>query len=97
MTSSSNELTIPSKETIEYGRRVIQAEIDLFKRFCQQALDKGEPDQAREWRKRAGMLQMKFMGGEGCVIRPFDSRWLDDDFRAIMENVRREIEEDQAR
>jgi hypothetical protein len=86
MTDSS--LTIPSKETIEYGRRVIMKEIELFRRWQKEA---ETPEQQMQWRKVANILEMKFIGGEGCVIRPFDKRWLDDEFRVSMGKVYNDI------
>jgi hypothetical protein len=71
---------IPSKEAIEYGRRVIQKEVDRLKGFAHQASSKADIDVAVRMDVRWRALQ-QLLGDGGCVIAPFDERWLDDNFR----------------
>lgn len=80
--------TIPSKEAIEYGRRVIKQMLDRLENVAKD--EKQEPDLRQRFRYLANMIRMQLYGFEnnsGCVIRPFDDRWLDDDFRKIYEDA----------
>lgn len=78
---------IPSVETVEYGRRVIERDVERLKDFTCQAIERGDTEQAEDWRRIESWLHRSFLGGEGCVITAFDSRWLNPEFRSIMEEV----------
>jgi hypothetical protein len=79
-------LQIPSKEAIEYGRRVIQKEVDRLKGFVETARAHGDFGVAERhdirWRAIAQLLD-----DGGCVIAPFDERWLDDTFRNTVQSA----------
>lgn len=79
----------PSVETVEYGRRVVQAMHDKYARFEQQAREKGDEAQADSWRRITWALTRDLLGYEdgGCVITAFDRRWLDPEWRAWYEGV----------
>jgi hypothetical protein len=61
-------------EALAWARAKVQCDIDRFRRFEQQARERGNPDLATQWRKFANFLQMDFIGGEGCSIAAFDER-----------------------
>jgi hypothetical protein len=84
--SQPEQLQIPSKEAIEYGRRVIQKEVDRLKQFARQANGKGDVEVAVRMAVRWRALQ-QLLGDGGCVIAPFDERWLDDNFRKMYETA----------
>jgi hypothetical protein len=87
---------IPSKEAIEYGRRVIQKEVDRYKKFTEVAREKGDIGIAERhdirWRAVCQLL-----GDGGCVIAPFDERWLDDTFRNTVQSAYNVIAEREAK
>lgn len=97
MRKGTSNVNIPSKETVEYGRRVVQQQLDLLDRWLVETNTSAESDEARI--KRLAFtryfLQHKLTGydSDGCVIVPFDKRWLDDDFRAMMEPVYASVED----
>lgn len=79
---------IPSKEAIEYGRRVIKQKLDRLENVAKD--EKNHPDLRQRFRYLASMIRLQLYGYEensGCVILPFDERWLDDDFRKMMQGV----------
>jgi hypothetical protein len=88
-------LQIPSKEAVEYGRRVIQKEVDRLKGFARRANGNADIEVAVRmdvrWRAIAQLL-----GDGGCVIAPFDERWLDDNFRKMYETVIESLPVDQS-
>lgn len=61
-------------EALEWARGKVQHTVDKFRRFEQQARDRGTFDGDNQWRKFANLLEMELIGGEGCVITGFDSR-----------------------
>jgi hypothetical protein len=77
---------IPSKEAIEYGRRVIQKEVDRFKGFARRANGNADIEVAVRMDVRWRAVQ-QLLGDGGCVIAPFDERWLDDNFRKMYETA----------
>ena len=81
-------MTIPSVEAVEYGRSVLQAEIQRLKGFEASAAAKGDRDAAERWGRLHKWLSWQVLGdGEGCVITAFDKRWLDESFRSMMGEV----------
>jgi hypothetical protein len=79
-------LQIPSKEAIEYGRRVIQKEVDRFKGFARRANGNADIEVAVRMDVRWRAVQ-QLLGDGGCVIAPFDERWLDDNFRNSVQSA----------
>ena len=81
---------IPSVDAVEYGRRTIGDFRERMLRFEAQSAGRGDRDKANQWRKVACLLDMFLLGSEdgGCVITPFDQRWLDPTFRSIYEEAR---------
>jgi len=57
------------QEAVDWARAAVQREIDQLRQWQEQ--DSADADQ---WRKFANLLEMKFIGGEGCVIAAFDER-----------------------
>lgn len=81
---------IPSKETIEYGRRQIEREITKLQKWLLQIdadTDKHKIDRI----KYTIWTFEKLLGHGGCVIASFDTRWLDDQFRSNMTAVHKNI------
>lgn len=80
------EWALPSKEAVEYGRRHIAALRDRFRSMADSPQLTWEARAG--WRKAAAALSHQMLANEGgCVIQPFDARWLDDEFRASMLTV----------
>jgi hypothetical protein len=71
---------IPSKEAIEYGRRVIQKELERYRAFVHKSNQNGQHELAERHAMRSRAIA-QLLGDGGCVIAPFDERWLDDAFR----------------
>lgn len=61
-------------DALAWARARVQHQIDRFRRFEAQARERGDEERASQWRKYANLLQMDFIGGEGCVIAAFDER-----------------------
>jgi hypothetical protein len=61
-------------EALAWARAHVQAEVDRFVKFERQAIDKGDREQAMNWRRMANMLRMSFIGGTTCVVARFDER-----------------------
>lgn len=77
-------MTVPSVETVEYGRRVVLHQIEKLKRFENESRHI-DPHKAQEWRMAWRYMERTLIGpGEGCVITAFDERWLDPEFRERM-------------
>jgi hypothetical protein len=62
-------------DALAWARAKVQQKIDRCREFERQCKDKGDSEQASAWRKRANMMHMWFIGGEGCVIAAFDERF----------------------
>lgn len=45
-----------------------------YRLFEASSRDEGKPELATQWRKFANLLTMELIGGNGCVITPFDER-----------------------
>ena len=83
-------MNIPSKETIAYSRRQIEREITKLQKWLLQIdtnMDKHKIDRI----KYTIWTLEKLLGQGGCVIAPFDTRWLDDQFRSKMSTVYKKI------
>ncbi len=78
---------IPSVDAIEYGRRVLDNEIARLRKFEADAAADGRVEQSERWRYMARWLERMRGDGTGCVITAFDSRWLNDGFRAMYKDV----------
>lgn len=87
------EFLIPSKEAVEYGRKALAQVRDLCAQWEQEAKAKGNSESADRNHWVVFILNHKLLGYDdgGCVITAFDQRWLDDKFRADMEQVRAQI------
>lgn len=83
-------MSLPSIETVEYGRRVIGEVRDLMRKFERDSLHTA---QGERWRMVANVLDRYLLGfGKGsCTITPFDERYLDPAFRATWEQLDAEI------
>lgn len=82
------------KATIQRIRAGVQQQVDLLKRWEAESLAAGEYDKAKRHRWASFIIEHKLLGaGEGCVITTLDARWMDDDFRAMMEPVIEAIED----
>lgn len=78
-------MTIPSIEAVEYGRGVLEREIQRLKDFEAQAASRGDDEAEARWRRLYCWLSWSMLGdGEGCVVTAFDARWLDESFRSMM-------------
>lgn len=81
-------MNVPSIEAVEYGRRVLEREVERLKGFEASAKAKGDPYASERWGRIHKWLSWQVLGaGEGCVITGFDARWLDESFRSIMSQV----------
>lgn len=89
------EWVVPPVEAVQYGRRVVEAVREQYRSFERAALANGNTDSARRFRAVHTALTRELLGHEdgGCVIVPFDARWLDEPFRALMAKVRASIPE----
>jgi hypothetical protein len=86
-TSNMTEpLQIPSKEAIEYGRRVILKELERYRKFVHKANQNGDHEIAMRHAMRSQAIA-QLLGGGGCVIAPFDERWLDNNFRDSVQSA----------
>ena len=74
---------IPSIESIEYGRRVVGDFRSRMARFEDQAFKRNDRDAAEQWGTVVRLIDMFLLGDDdgGCVVQPFDQRWLDPGFR----------------
>ena len=81
----SGRPTMPTKAEIERARSAIEPLLDQLDRLTERQLAEGE----RHPRSRyaANVIRMRLMGSGGCVIAPFDERWVDDRFRAAMREI----------
>lgn len=61
-------------EALAWARAKVQRDIDRYRRFESAARSEGRTEQASLWRKMANLLNMDFIGGEGCSIAAFDER-----------------------
>jgi hypothetical protein len=77
---------IPSKEAIEYGRRVILKELKRYRGFVHHANQDGQHELAERHAMRSRAIA-QLLGDGGCVIAPFDERWLHDDFRDAIQTT----------
>jgi hypothetical protein len=77
--------TIPTKDAVTYGREVVMREVERLRKGQHEFEAKGEDEKAARWRFAAYWMERTL--GHGCVIGPFDERWLDDKFRSTMEEV----------
>ena len=59
-------------QALAWARAKIQREIDKARNWQKQKESAGED--ASTWRRYANLLDMHFIGGEGCVIAAFDAR-----------------------
>lgn len=89
------EWVVPPVEAVEYGRRVIGAMVEKYRRFEQAAMANGNTESARRFRAVHGALSRDLLGREegGCVITPFDARWLGEPFRSFMAEVQASLAE----
>lgn len=78
-------MKIPSVEAVEYGREVLEREVERLRRFEAKAAERGDVEAAERWGRLRKWLSWQVLGGsEGCVITAFDARWLDESFRRTM-------------
>lgn len=81
---------VPSVEAIEYGQRAVGGLRDRLRRWEKECAEKGDDEGAEQWRRMANLIEMRLLGGSGCVITAFDDRWLDPTFRTAMAAARGE-------
>jgi hypothetical protein len=81
---------VPSVEAVEYGRRVLNQEIGRLNTFVTEARNRGNEEAAQRWLRIRRWFEYQMLGSDkgGCVVAPFDRRWLDPKFREAMEQVR---------
>lgn len=74
-----SRFAIPPIEAVEYGRSVLFREVEHLKLMEAKSTD---PEAKGRWLRAWWVIEHDLLGpGEGCVIRPFDARWLDQEFR----------------
>jgi hypothetical protein len=79
-------VNIPSKEAIEFGRSAATRLAEKLRRWEQESVAKGDRERAERNKWAAWMVERDLLGqSQGCVIAAFDERWLDDEFRSMME------------
>lgn len=61
-------------DALAWARAKVQHQVDRLRDFERQATERGDTEQALQWRKMATMLRRQFLGGTGCVIAAFDER-----------------------
>lgn len=61
-------------DALAWARTKIQREVDRLRDWERTAKDRGDGERAMQWRKMANLLNMRFIGGTGCVIAAFDER-----------------------
>ena len=83
--SREQTIAIPSKEAVEYGRSVIEREVARLRQGEANYTAKGDAEKAARWWFAAYWLERTL--GHGCVIGPFDARYLDDEWRAWYSGV----------
>jgi hypothetical protein len=83
---------LPPLVAVEYGRAVLLREIERLQGFERMMADDGQSAAASRWRSRWQVIEKDLLGFDdgGCVITPFDKRWLDLTFRETMTAVRAE-------
>jgi hypothetical protein len=87
------EWRVPSAEAVRYGRKALQNQVDRLLVFEDQARAKGDDAAVDRWRRVRNLIERDLLGvGGGCVITPFDYRWLDPEFRRVMNQVRHRID-----
>lgn len=87
---------VPPVEAVEWVRRILLAEVDRHEKFIMEALGRGDVERAERWRRIVVFLERQLLGdGKGCVIRPFDPRKTDPEWRSwYYEAAQRAIDED---
>lgn len=76
-----------SKEAITYGREILVREVERLRQGELEFKNKGDEEKAARWRFAAFWIEFKLLGYNGCVVTPFNERWLDDDFRKCYEEA----------
>lgn len=64
-------------EALAWARGHVEGFVAKMRNFERMARESGGDEgleRARNWRRIANILEMQFVGGEGCVITPFDER-----------------------
>lgn len=61
-------------EALAWARGHVQKVADRYREFERHQMADGDAEKAAMWRKFANLLEFEFIGGRGCVIRPFDER-----------------------
>ena len=70
-------MNIPSVESVEFGRRVVQNLRDKYQHLAEAS----EPQYRERWAFLVKMIDRDMLNSEGCVVTAFDERWLDSEFR----------------
>ena len=83
---------IPSREAVEYGRKILMNEIVRLRNLQYSSRSEGEELNSLKWKAIADWIDNRILGFEGgCVITGFDVRWLDDSFRSAMKEVYEQV------
>lgn len=61
-------------EALAWARGYVERLVTKYRGFEATARSEGRTEMASQWRKFANLLRMELIGGEGCVITPFDER-----------------------
>lgn len=61
-------------DALAWARGHVQNLADKYRQFEADARRDGRAERAQQWRMFANLLQMQLIGGNGCVITPFDER-----------------------
>lgn len=64
----------PDQAAVDWARGVVEKLAAKYRKWEQEANAKGETEQAARWHRMANMLELELVGGQGCVITPFDAR-----------------------
>ena len=84
---------IPSVEAIEFARKCIEHEVAYYDEMRAKAIaaKPDDPTAGDKWKFAAFLVRRNLLGQGGCVVACFDERWLSEDFRKMMIDVRSEI------
>jgi hypothetical protein len=78
---------LPEVESLLYARGVLLRNVELLRRFQRECMEQNEKDKADSWSKIAWWIETRLLGTGGCVIAPFDDRYLDEGFRSMILNA----------
>lgn len=82
-------IEVPSVEAVEYARKAVEQVRDLIDKWEAEAKAEGDTAKADKHHWVSFILTHKLLGYDdgGCVVTAFDKRWLDPEFRRMMEAI----------